>query len=73
MTDTYTEDLHRLKIEEHGAMGGLKGVVIGLLIRHDIGLDIEPKDWERLRHALEGSEAAHKAVVDHLCKPGILV
>jgi hypothetical protein len=27
------------------------------------------KSWDRLRAALNDAEAAHKAVVDHLCTP----
>ena len=71
--DLYDEELARLKIAESGAVGGLKGTVAGLLIRADVGLDMGPKEWERLRSALAGAEAAHKAVVDHLCQPVELV
>jgi hypothetical protein len=71
--DAYNEELTRLKIAESGALGTLKGTVAGLLIRADVGLDIGPRDWERLRSALAGAEAAHKAVVDHLCQPMELV
>ena len=71
--DVYNEELARLKIAESGALGGLKGTVAGLLIRADVGLNIGPKDWERLRAALAGAEAAHTAVVDHLCNPVELV
>ena len=71
--DDYNEELARLKIAESGAIGGLKGTVAGLLIRVDVGLEMTPKEWERLRAALAGAEAAHKAVVDHLCQPMELV
>ena len=71
--DSHNEELARLKIAESGAIGGLKGTVAGLLIRTDVGLEITPKDWERLRAALAGAEAAHKAVVDCLCQPVELV
>ena len=71
--DAYNEELARLKIAESGAIGGLKGAVAGLLIRQDVGLDMTLRDWERLRAALAGAEAAHKAVVDHLCQPVELV
>ena len=71
--DAYNEELARLKIAESGAIGGLKGTVAGLLIRADVGLEISPKEWERLRAALAGAEAAHKAVVDHFCQPIELV
>lgn len=70
MTDTeFMDELHKLKIAECGALGGLKGVVAGLLIRQDVGLDMDLKTWARLRDALDGAEAAHKAVIDHLCQP----
>ena len=71
--DLYNEELARVKVAESGAIGGLKGTVAGLLIRADVGLEITPKDWERLRAALAGAEAAHQAVVDHLCQPVELV
>ena len=71
--DTHNEELARLKVTESGAIGGLKGTVAGLLIRQDVGLEITPRDWERLRAALAGAETAHKAVVDHLCNPVELV
>lgn len=71
--DSYNEELARLRIAESGALGALKGTVAGLLIRQDVGLEITTKDWERLRAALAGAEAAHKAVVDHLCQPVELV
>ena len=71
--DSHNEELARLKIAESGAIGCLKGTVAGLLIRADVGLEITPKDWERLRSALAGAEAAHKAVVDYLCNPVELV
>ena len=66
--DVFNEELANLRIAESGAIGCLKGTVAGLLIRQDVGLEITLKDWERLRAALAGAEAAHKAVVDHLCK-----
>ena len=71
--DAYNEELARLKIAESGALGTLKGTVAGLLIRTDVGLDVRLQDLERLRSALAGAEAAHKAVVDHLCQPVELV
>ena len=71
--DSHNEELTRLKIAESGAIGSLKGTVAGLLIRQDVGLETTPRDWERLRAALAGAEAAHKAVIDHLCNPVELV
>ena len=71
--DSYNEELARLKIAESGALGTLKGTVAGLLIREDVGLEITPKEWQRLRDALACAEAAHKAVTDHLCQPVELV
>ena len=67
--DDYNSELARLKITESGKLGGLKGTVAGLLIRADVGLDMGPNDWARLRAGLAEAEAAHKAVVDHLCSP----
>ena len=67
--DDYNEELARVKVAESGAIGGLKGTVAGSPDPPDVGLEITPKDWERLRAALAGAEAAHKAVVDHLCNP----
>jgi hypothetical protein len=71
--DVYNEELARLKVAESGALGTLKGTVAGLLIRQDVGLEMTPKEWERLRASLAGAEAAHNAVVDHLCNPVELV
>ena len=71
--DAYNEELARVKVAESGALGTLKGTVAGLLIRQDVGLEITPREWERLRSALAGAEAAHNAVVDHLCQPMELV
>ena len=65
--DDFNSELARLKIAESGAIGALKGTVAGLLIRADVGLDMGPNDWARLRAVLAEAEAAHKAVVDHLC------
>lgn len=65
----FMDELHKLKVAECGAIGGLKGVVAGLLLRQDIGLDMDLGSWARLRDALNGAEAAHKAVIDHLCQP----
>ena len=66
--DVFTEELARLRIAESGAIGSLKGAVAGILIRHEVGLDVAPDTFVRLRVALDGAEAAHKAIVDHLCK-----
>ena len=71
--DAYNEELARLKIAESGAIGGLKGTVAGILIRADVGLDVDWKDWTRLQAALDKAEAAHKAVVDHLCQPMVIL
>ena len=71
--DFHNEELARLRIAESGALGTLKGTVAGFLIREDVGLEMGPKEWQRLRDALAGAEAAHKAVVDHLCQPVELV
>ena len=71
--DAYNEELARLRITESGALGALKGTVAGFLIREDVGLSLGPKEWQRLRDALAGAEAAHKAVTDHLCQPVELV
>ena len=67
--DSYNEELARLRIAESGAIGGLKGTVAGILLRHEVGLDMGLKEWARLRVALDGAEAAHKAVIDHMCQP----
>ena len=71
--DVFTEELGRLRIAESGAIGSLKGTVAGILVREDVGLPIGVKELARLRVALNGAEAAHKAIVDHLCKPVELV
>ena len=73
---TYTQHsikLGDLKVAEAGAVGGLKGTVRGLLMRLEVGLEIGPRDWVKLQTALDGAEAAHKAIVDHLCNPVELV
>ena len=67
--DDFNSELARLKIAESGAIGGLKGTVAGILLRHDVGLDMALDAFARLRDALDGAELAHKAVVDHLCQP----
>ena len=67
--EAYNEELARLKIAESGAIGGLKGTVAGILIRHDVGLDMALDAFARLRDALDRAELAHKAVVDHMCQP----
>lgn len=70
MTDAeYTHKLGLLKIAESGKIGGLKGTVAALLIRADVGLEMTPADWARLRAALNEAETANKAVIDHLCEP----
>ena len=51
--EAYNEELARLKIAESGAIGGLKGTVAGILIRHDVGLDMALDDFARLRDALD--------------------
>ena len=71
--DVFTEELARLRLAESGAIGTLKGTVAGILVREDVGLSIGVKELARLRKALDGAEAAHKAIVDHLCKPVELV
>ena len=65
----YLIKLQQLKLAEQGAIGGLKGRVIGLLMRHDIGLDLEERDWRNLRAALDAAETTHQAVVNHLMEP----
>ena len=71
--DVFTEELARLRVIESGAIGSLKGTVAGILLRLEVGFDFQPGDAPRLRKALDGAEAAHKAIVDHLCKPVELV
>ena len=71
--DVFNKELANLRIAESGAIGGLKGTVAGILLRHDVGLDMALDAFARLRDALDGAEAAHKAVVDHLCQPVELV
>ena len=71
--DKFTVELGRVRVAESGAIGTLKGTVAGLLIRFEVGLTVGPDDWAKLRRALDGAEAAHKAVVDHLCNPVELV
>ena len=71
--DIFNEELANLRIAESGAVGCLKGTVAGLLLRLEVGFDLQPGDAPRLRVALDNAEAAHKAVVDHLCQTVELV
>ena len=71
--DVFNEELANLRIAESGAIGCLKGTVAGILLRLEVGFDFQPGDAPRLRKALDNAEAAHKAIVEHLCNPVELV
>ena len=66
--DVFNEEVAGLRIAESGAIQALKGTVAGILLRLEVGFDFQPGDAPRLRKALDNAEAAHKAIVDHLCQ-----